>query len=126
MAGISAVREGFKHIVLQPVPDIGTQYNEEERISKVNAVYESCYGQIKSCWTAEGGRLVSYKATIPANTTASIYLPAEGCLVETKVPSDIIKYIGETMHNKRKVMHFEAVSGSYEFLVSDSKKLEII
>ncbi len=126
MAGISAGREGFKHIVLQPVPDTGTQYNEEERISKVNAVYESCYGQIKSCWTAEGGRLLSYKATIPANTTASIYLPEEGCLVETKIPSDIIKYIGETMHNKRKVMHFEAVSDSYEFMVSDLKKLEII
>ena len=46
--------------------------------------------------------------------------------METKVPSDIIKYIGETMHNKRKVMHFEAVSDSYEFMVSDLKKLEII
>ena len=51
MAGIAADEEnpGFKNIILQPTPDTGEKYNDEERIHSVDASYESYYGKIESC-----------------------------------------------------------------------------
>lgn len=58
---------GFKHIILAPIPD--------ERIAQVKAAFNSPYGPIltESTWGAIGW---IYSATIPANTTATLYLPA--------------------------------------------------
>jgi alpha-L-rhamnosidase len=36
--------------------------------------YDSDYGRINSSWKVEGGNL-TYTATVPANTTATLYLP---------------------------------------------------
>ena len=37
--------------------------------------YDSMYGRIESAWTLDGDRL-SYSATVPANATATLRLPA--------------------------------------------------
>jgi alpha-L-rhamnosidase len=43
----------------------------------VTGAYESPYGQIGSEWRLEGGgRLLAYEATIPANSQATLHLPA--------------------------------------------------
>lgn len=57
---------GFKHIILQPT--IGGS------LTYARGSYESIYGTIVSEWekTAEG---ITYHAVIPANTTATLYLP---------------------------------------------------
>lgn len=72
MAGIAADEEnpGFKNIILQPTPDTGEKYNDEERIHSVDASYESYYGKIESQWKSTDGELTSYHTVIPANTTA--------------------------------------------------------
>jgi len=69
VAGIDAdeAAPGFKHIVISPLPGGG--------LSWVDAAYESVYGEIAVHWRAVKGRVVlSFR--IPANTTATLKLPA--------------------------------------------------
>ncbi|MBL7817834.1 MAG: family 78 glycoside hydrolase catalytic domain [Saprospiraceae bacterium] len=59
---------GFKHIVLRPTPD------PDNRMTWASGYYRSIYGTISSEWkNTEGGKW-TYKTTIPANTTATVYL----------------------------------------------------
>ena len=69
MAGIKSNPEtpGFKQIVMKPDFNAGLTY--------VNASYESIYGTIKSDWKKDKKALV-WNITIPANTSAVVYLPA--------------------------------------------------
>lgn len=70
MGGINNddTRPGFKHIILSP--------ETTQKLSYVNATYDSSYGEIVSNWTRNDG-VLTYEATIPANTTATIKLPVE-------------------------------------------------
>jgi hypothetical protein len=69
LAGIEPDPEGFgfKRIILRPQP-VGD-------LAWVKASYDSIRGQIVSNWKREGSRLV-FKVTIPANTTATVFVPA--------------------------------------------------
>ncbi|MNL57550.1 Bacterial alpha-L-rhamnosidase [compost metagenome] len=69
MAGIKSNSEtpGFKQIIMKPGFNAGLTY--------VNASYESIYGTIKSDWKKDKKALV-WNITIPANTSAIVYLPA--------------------------------------------------
>ena len=68
MAGIksSAKYPGFKQIIMKPDFEAG--------LSFVNASFESNYGTIKSHWKKTKSKL-EWRITIPANTTAVVYLP---------------------------------------------------
>ena len=57
----------FKHIKMKPVFPQG--------VEKVDAPYQSPYGLIQSRWTRNRDRFV-WHITIPANTTATVELPA--------------------------------------------------
>ncbi|MFP7159806.1 alpha-L-rhamnosidase C-terminal domain-containing protein, partial [Priestia aryabhattai] len=72
MAGISNDPEnpGFQHFILQPTID------SKNRISWLDASYDSVYGKIKSKWNVQNGTF-KYQATVPANTTATVILPAK-------------------------------------------------
>ncbi len=120
MAGICAdeADAGFKHIILQPTIDKGIKYNDEDRISNVKASYESYYGTIVSNWIAENGKIKSYHVEIPANTTATVYLPVEEMEIQNV---DSVEYIGITEHNGERVAEFSIVSGGYDFVVEDGK-----
>ena len=78
VAGIEAdeTQPGFKHFFLMPTPDDRTYFpNGQERITYVKASHESSYGLIRSEWQrGEDGRIV-YTASVPANSTATLYLP---------------------------------------------------
>lgn len=69
LAGIRSdnVKVGFKHIILKPDFSI-------RRLSRVAASHPSPYGVIRSCWT-RSGNAVEWSISIPANTTADLYLP---------------------------------------------------
>ena len=78
MAGIDAdeAKPGFKHIILQPTPDNRTSLPAgQERMTSVSAKYPSYYGEISSEWTRKDDGRIIYKVTVPANTTATLYLP---------------------------------------------------
>ncbi|PXY41812.1 alpha-rhamnosidase [Flavobacterium cheongpyeongense] len=68
MAGIKSNPEtpGFKQIIMKPDFNAGLTY--------VNASYESIYGLIKSDWKKTKNTL-EWKITIPANSSAVVYLP---------------------------------------------------
>ncbi|PSL36269.1 alpha-L-rhamnosidase [Planomicrobium soli] len=82
MAGISndEANPGFKHIHLQPNID------EKGQITSVNGEYRSVYGTIKSEWKIEDA-VFHYNVSIPANTTATVWLPASDL--------DVIKVDGQ-------------------------------
>ena len=59
---------GFKHIILKPQPS--------KLIPEVKASYESIYGKIISNMWYEGDKW-NYVATVPANTSATVFLPVK-------------------------------------------------
>lgn len=117
MTGITYDAPGFKHIVLQPLP------NSSDDITFADGSYDSVYGLIESSWEQKDGKLL-YSATVPANTTATLYLPAsekatESLKAEHKV-IDGVTYLGTQIHNGIKTARFELLSGGYDFIVSDN------
>jgi alpha-L-rhamnosidase len=66
-AGIETKGPGYKHIIIQPHPGKKLTYSK--------ATFESSYGTIASGWERKDGKLI-VKVRIPANTTATIILPA--------------------------------------------------
>ena len=127
MAGIAVDVDnpGFKNIVFQPVLDIGETYNSQTRIHSVDGTYESYYGEIRSAWTSsgEGGdtKLETYHVKVPANTTATVYLPANETLIKSvKGSGSFWSVIGvsdaeSTKHNGQKVIKVQLESGGYDF-----------
>jgi alpha-L-rhamnosidase len=69
IAGIDTKTDapGYKQIVIKPT--IGG------RLQYANADYETNYGKVSSHWKLEGGDLM-LDVEIPANTTATVYVPA--------------------------------------------------
>lgn len=119
MAGIMYDTEnpGFRRIVLQPSPD--------QSLEKVDCSYESAYGTIESNWKYEKG-MFCYNATVPANTTAAIYVPVEenrSLTVNGKAPDKVTKETDGITYVKTEngKAVFEAGSGSYEFSTAVSK-----
>ena len=75
MAGIEADEStpGFKHFILQPTPDLRNVLPESQ-ITKVDATYGSYYGPIKSKWEKKSNGNYTYTVTVPANTSATMYI----------------------------------------------------
>jgi alpha-L-rhamnosidase len=104
MAGISNDPSvpGFKHIIMRPTID------PQKRITKVKGTYESTYGTIISNWELDN-ETFTYQVVIPANTNATIYIPAKSesdILVDDEIKP--VKYANGTAE-------YEVVSGSYKF-----------
>jgi alpha-L-rhamnosidase len=70
VAGIDVDPEvsGFHHIVIAPQFGGG--------LTHVHAEYDSVYGTIKTEWTKSMDGAVALNISIPANTTATVYMPA--------------------------------------------------
>ena len=67
--GIQRETPGFKTFVLMPTPD------PTGEMTFAKGSYDSPYGLIVSEWKINENKL-TYQASIPANTTATLYLPA--------------------------------------------------
>ena len=82
LAGIAPdpAQPGFKHIIMCPDFNI-------DALNGVTATYPSVYGDIKSVWSRRDGKVI-WTVTIPANTTATLYLP-----------DGKIKHIGSGTHS---------------------------
>jgi alpha-L-rhamnosidase len=99
---------GFKKIIMQPTPLDGLQF--------VNASYQSVHGTIKSAWKKEIDRFI-WNVTVPANTTALLYIPAEDVqyILENNKPltnADGVRFV--RMEGKKAVL--EVGSGEYAFV----------
>jgi len=61
---------GFHQIVIHPRLD--------DRMTKARGTYDSPYGKIATDWSGTAAGPFSLSVTIPANTTAAVYLPVAG------------------------------------------------
>ena len=100
----------FKRFILQPTPDPTGQMTFAE------GHVDTPYGRIESSWKMEGKKL-TYKATVPANTTATLFLPASSLdsIIEGGKALDKtsgLKFI--RIENGKAVI--ELSSGKYEFI----------
>ncbi|HEY7352390.1 MAG TPA: family 78 glycoside hydrolase catalytic domain [Terriglobales bacterium] len=104
LAGIDTASDGpgFQHIIIRPHPDTAMTHASGE--------YESAYGKIKTQWSTEPGKSFSLKVTIPANVTATIYLPELPSAHLTEGGSPVR---GLSQENGEYVIN--AGSGSYDY-----------
>ena len=100
---------GFKHFILQPMPD------PSGIMTFAKGYYDSMYGRIESGWRLNKGNML-YSATVPANTTATLYLPAssEKVITESGKPVSMSKGVRFIKYQKGKAI-FELNSGYYIF-----------
>ncbi len=105
VAGIDtdAASAGFHHILLSPHVDA--------RLPHVHAEYDSSYGLITTDWTEESQAVLHLSVRVPANTTATISLPATA--------SSTIEQDGKLIpaHFEGKAAIAEVGSGMYNFTV---------
>ncbi len=66
--GIDPARPGYRHILIHPHPGGGLTF--------ARATHESMYGTIVSGWELNGN-LLEMEVEIPANTSASLFIPGE-------------------------------------------------
>ena len=109
LAGIKSDPEqpGFKHIIMRPEPVEGLAF--------ARASHRSPYGLIASDWEKRDG-VFRWKVTIPANTTATVYVPAKSVETVSESGKPAIQARGMRflrMENGRAV--FSAGSGNYSF-----------
>lgn len=107
LAGIKAASPAFEQIKMKPELIDG--------LNSIHASYHSVYGDIRSSYTRTAKQF-KWNITIPANTTAVVYVPAEKKeeVKELLVGQKALKFI--KMEENRAV--YELGSGDYSFEVS--------
>jgi alpha-L-rhamnosidase len=93
-------RPGYKHIIMQP--QIGGA------ITHAKTNFRSVYGLIRSDWSLEQGTL-NWRITIPANTTATVYMPS--------TPSDTVSESGIPAHEARGVRYLHSMADTTVYVV---------
>jgi alpha-L-rhamnosidase len=109
--GITA-EGGYKHFILQPTA--GASY------TSLTGSYRSNYGTVISAWKADGkGKMTAYEATVPANTTATLYLPVSSGISQFGTAKGV-RYVGQVQHNGITTAQYELESGHFNFTIGAS------
>ncbi|MGN6554811.1 MAG: family 78 glycoside hydrolase catalytic domain [Verrucomicrobiota bacterium] len=117
LAGIDSDGPGYKHIVIRPTPPDAGLKGDAQPIDWVKAHYDSIHGRIESEWR-NSTKAFELETEIPANTSATIYLPATSPDNITESGKPLAKAKGVRflrMEGDRAVLAVE--SGEYEFKV---------
>lgn len=115
LAGIDTKGPGYKHIIIRPHPPTAGSNPDHKPINWVRATYDSIHGPIVSNWSKSKSSFV-LEVSIPANTTATVYLPDANIENVTESNKSLSKAPG--ILNTKKVNNDLAVtigSGSYNF-----------
>ena len=118
LAGIDTDGAGYDKIIIRPHPPTPASNPDSKPIDWVKAEYRSSHGKIVSEWKQENGRF-TLKVVIPANSTATIYLPTADVAEVSEGTKPIpnvqgVKVIG-VEGNRLKLL---VGSGSYQFYVT--------
>lgn len=114
VAGIQIDTEnpGYKHFFLAPHPGGG--------LTNANATYKSIHGEIKSAWKIEGENMV-YEVAVPANTSATVTLPAAK-LASVSVNNSALKDDNsKAAKQEQNNVTLKLGSGNYSFSYTISK-----
>ncbi len=117
LAGIQSDGPGYQRIILRPTPPSPGSNPDQKPIDWVRAHYDSLHGRIASAWKVEGGQF-EFEVTIPANTTATVCLPARDAASITEGGKPLAQVSGVKFlrtEEDRTVLSVE--SGSYRFRI---------
>jgi alpha-L-rhamnosidase len=108
VSGIDAdpAMPGFHHIVISPHVEPGLSHTHTE--------YDSVYGMVVTDWTKDPNGELQLSVKVPANTTATVFLPATS--------TSVVKQDGERVKipYKEGSMVREIGSGSYRFSIASN------
>jgi alpha-L-rhamnosidase len=100
---------GFKHFILHPEPDPTGQ------MTFAKGYYDSMYGRIESGWEIKDNTC-HYRFVVPANTSATVYIPVQDEKNVTINNKQAAKASGVSFLNiKNGKAMYEVVSGTYTF-----------
>jgi alpha-L-rhamnosidase len=109
LAGIRSdpAKPGFAHTIIKPYPAGDLTY--------VKASHKTMYGTVKSSWKRDGGTFV-LDVTIPANTTATVWVPAKDAagVMESGKPAAAAKGVKFVREEGDRAV-FDVASGTYSF-----------
>ena len=107
LAGIRPLAPGFKRIAIQP--------HGFAELAWVKAEHISPYGPIISNWKRDGNQL-TMDVTIPANTTAEVYVPAANASAITESGQPAVRAEGvKFLRTEKDATVFAVESGPYQF-----------
>ena len=115
LAGIASDGPGYRKIVIRPTPPNPALKLAVKPINLVKAHYDSVCGRIESNWKLSDGRF-ELEIAIPANTTATVYVPAKSAdaITESNRPLSKVKGVKFLRtEGDRTVLAVE--SGAYRF-----------
>ncbi|MBT3193279.1 MAG: family 78 glycoside hydrolase catalytic domain, partial [Verrucomicrobia bacterium] len=118
MLGIESDGAGFKKIIMKPELPALSGVEGGEGITWAKGHHDTIHGRIASEWKVDGDTF-RWAITIPANTTATVYMPASDVASITEGGQAIEEANGVTflrMENGRAVL--SVGSGRYEFVDS--------
>lgn len=102
----------YHHFILQP--------NAGDNFILLKGSFDSSYGVITSEWKADGKGVISnYTCIIPANTTATLFLPIKKSVTNAN-SHEYAKFKGFVFHNGQNCAQYELCSGSYEFSINST------
>ncbi|EMI15950.1 alfa-L-rhamnosidase [Rhodopirellula maiorica SM1] len=115
LAGIQSDGPGFKKIVIRPSPPSPASNAMHDPIDWVRASYESIHGVIRSDWKIDDEQF-HLNITIPANTTATVYLPTTDASSITEAGDALTGHWHVKLVSQQAGLAVLSVpSGSYEF-----------
>ena len=101
---------GFSHFILRPTCGGGLTHAE--------GAYLSIRGLIQSAWEAENNTMTAYRCAVPANTTATLYLPAASAATVTEGGRPLEEAEGVTVVSAAGgTVELLLSSGAYDFLL---------
>ena len=107
---------GFAHILIHPHPGPG--------LTQAHAVYDSIRGRITSAWRTDGKGL-ALDVTIPANTKATVFVPASAGSVVSEGGLPVARAAGVSSARRMGAQVVVSIgSGSYHFQVRQGAAAE--
>jgi len=109
MVGLDIDKEGIGYKKIRIQPHVGGKFTD------ASASYETQYGTLSSGWKIENGQLMLH-AEVPANTTATIYIPASAAadVLENGQPLALVREL-QVVGKEKEYVVVKVGSGKYEF-----------
>ena len=98
---------GYQSFTIRPLPT--------REVTWCQADYDSIRGRIASDWKCDGNKF-TLAITVPANTTATVFVPASGSDVVTESGQPAAQSEGVTLlRSEPGVVVYQVGSGAYQF-----------
>lgn len=119
LAGIRSDGPGYAKIIIDPRPPQSGSNAMNDPIDRVEASYDSIRGKIVSDWRMLADQF-HLNVTIPANTTATVYLPTAdaGSITEDGKSLELNEHVS-LIGTERGKVKLSIGSGSYSFVASN-------